>query len=269
MGEASNNWTQVIGIVGGLGPHAHLAFERHLLEASGPIDTEQEYPQWILVSSPSTPDRTACIRGKGPSPVKALTRSLETLQAAGADFAVIACNAAHYFLPSLLNILPILDIVAAGLRAGMKGLRHNDAIGVLATTGTLMAKVYQDTASKLGFVTPLRTLLDLPGGPDLQEGLVMEPIYGSGEDGNLRGLKQGVIGEVGAQNKARLREAAQRLVEAGSRSVIMGCTEIPLALQQADVPGIPLIDPLVSAATAAVAIARGKGSREALVGASR
>ena len=61
----------IIGIVGGLGPYAHLALEEKLLKASGDLlnaTKDQEFPEWILSSLPGTPDRTEAICGSGEDP---------------------------------------------------------------------------------------------------------------------------------------------------------------------------------------------------------
>ena len=50
--DAEKNWPRTIGIVGGMGPHAHIAFERYLLEAVGAVAGDQDYPPWIVSSLP-------------------------------------------------------------------------------------------------------------------------------------------------------------------------------------------------------------------------
>lgn len=76
-------WKRVIGIVGGLGPHAHIELERLMLQAaSDRLDrpaNDQDYPEWVLSSVPGTPDRTRAIIGEGPSPFAELARSLSRL----------------------------------------------------------------------------------------------------------------------------------------------------------------------------------------------
>jgi aspartate racemase len=240
-----------------MGPHAHLAFERHLLMAVGDVTTEQELPPWILVSTPSTPDRTAAIKGTGPSPIPELKASLQVLKAAGANFAVITCNTSHHFLSSMESPLPILDIVEEALRASDLGLQPRDSIGILATTGTLEARVYQRTAEGLGATRRITTLLDLEGGEGLQQRLVMDAIYGRNGGVSSRGIKHGRIAD---EHRMALRQAALHLMEAGARVIILGCTEIPLALSEDDLPELRVVDPLAVAARAAIAIARGHRS---------
>src|SRR5438270_10247881 len=101
MSRAESGWQRLIGIVGGLGPHAHVDFERRLLAEVPAASGDQDYPPWLVSSLPATPDRTEHLLGQGPSPVPLLVRSLERLAAGQADFAVIACITAHAFLPEI------------------------------------------------------------------------------------------------------------------------------------------------------------------------
>ncbi|MGB9605035.1 MAG: aspartate/glutamate racemase family protein, partial [Bryobacteraceae bacterium] len=59
------------------------------------------------------------------------------------------------------------------------------------------------------------------------------------------GIKSGRgAGEGYPLPRAVLRCAAEQLRAMGAEAVVLGCTEIPLALRGEDVPGLPLIDPL-------------------------
>jgi aspartate racemase len=70
----------------------------------------------------------------------------------------------------------------------------------------------------------------------------MEAIFGKG------GVKAGFT-------LGRPRElvvaAARRLIEKGAEAIIAGCTEIPLVLKDEDI-SVPLIDPMLAAAEAAI-----------------
>jgi len=64
---------RLIGIVGGLGPFAHIDFERKLLAAASEVigaRRDQDFPQWVLSSIPRTPDR----RWRPGSPGKRIPR---------------------------------------------------------------------------------------------------------------------------------------------------------------------------------------------------
>ncbi len=182
-----NPGQRVIGILGGLGPYAHLEFERRLLAAVENSATDQEYPEWIVASIPQTPDRTAALLGQGPSPVPALLRGLDKL-AASAHFAVITCMTAHAFLDEIRAQarLPILDIVALTLAEAARKLGGPARIGILATVGALASGVYCQARDRVAPHLDLLSLLDLPDGERFQEELVMRPIYGPLHQGRRR-----------------------------------------------------------------------------------
>jgi aspartate racemase len=257
-------WKRVIGVVGGLGPYAHVEFERQLLAATalrlGRTPKDQDYPDWVLVSVPGTPDRTLALRGEAADPVPNLTRAVKMLDGV-ADFAVIACNSAHAFLDEvrMRTQMPILDMIELTAEHVTK---YGDTIGLLATTGTLDNRLFAEAASRAGIWVEFIAPSDLPDGDALQRELVMNSVYGPVTIGDIDigGIKAGALDNVVARDEIvnRLTEAALHLIDRGAKAIVMGCTEIPLALGHGDIEGIPLIDPMRVAAEAAVAIAAGE-----------
>jgi len=249
-GAAAPAWPRLLGIVGGLGPHAHVEFERRLLRAAQPVETEQDYPPWILASLPATPDRTACLLDGGLSPVPRLRESLRLL-AGRADFAVIACVTAHAFLGEVRaeSPLPILDLVDATLSEAAARRGEGAHVGVLATTGTLRSRLFPDAAARLAPGLRVTSLLDLPDGERLQEEWVMRAIYG---------LKAGAGPDATARLTGLLKRAAGRLAEAGADVVLTACTEVGMALGGDPADHAELLDPLDVGARAALAVSRGE-----------
>ena len=250
---------RLIGIVGGLGPFAHIDFERKLLAAADRLvgaRRDQDFPQWVLSSIPQTPDRTEAFFGEAEDPTPVLLRSLERLRRAGADFAVVACNTAHLFLERLReeSPVPILSLVEVTADEAAR-IAPGGSVGLLATSGTLRSRLYHDPleARRLHPVSPF----DLEGGEELQRRAVMEPIYGPWVDGRHRG--GGIKTDGGSEEaQALLEQAAGRLVaERGADVLIAGCTEIPLALEGTEVAGRPLLDPARLLAAAAIRCAYG------------
>lgn len=257
-------WQRTIGILGGLGPHAHLEFERLLLERAaeslGRPAADQDYPPWVLCSVPDTPDRTLALLNLGESPLERLAAGARALGAA--DFIVIPCNAAHAFLPALRRLVarPFLDMIDETLSEAERLAGSRATVGLLATDGTLRAGVYRDAAERRGGMRVL-SLADLPGGAAAQESLVMESISGPLRDGTRQGggIKSGAHHdpERRAQLHARLAEAVARLAAAGADLVVLGCTELPLVLGRGHVGGVVTSDPMDVAARACLAIAGG------------
>ena len=250
---------RLIGIVGGLGPFAHIDFERKLLDAASRLvgaRRDQDFPQWVLSSIPQTPDRTEAFFGEAEDPTPSLSQSLERLRGAGADFAVVACNTAHLFLARLRDEspLPIISLIEVTADEAAR-IAPGGSVGLLATSGTLRSRLYHDPLEARGLraVSPL----DLDDGEELQLRCVMEPIYGPSVGGRHQG---GGIKTDGGSARARalLEETARRLVaEGGADVLVAGCTEIPLALEGAEVAGRPLLDPAALLAGAAVRHAHG------------
>lgn len=251
--EIAPGWPRLIGVLGGMGPHAHLELERRLLGALGQVESDQDYPDWLLASISSTPDRTRALVWSGEDPVPAMHRGLERLRRGGADFAVIACITAHAFLAELRRrtTLPLLDLLATTLTdvVGRHGPRAR--VGLLATDGTLESGLFPAAAAAVAPDLRWLSLPDFESGADLQRSRVMRPIYG---------IKSATHRdeETGLTHQEALLEAASALVEAGAEVVICGCTEISLAFGQLEDPGLPLADPLEIAARAALEIAAGR-----------
>lgn len=259
---AAGPWRRVIGIAGGMGPYAHMEFERRLLAAVKSPSSDQDYPEWVVSSVPQTPDRTRALLEDGPSPMPWLLRSFERL-ASCADFAVLTCITAHAFLDEIRAQvrMPILDIVELTLTEAARRFGLEARTGILATTGALRGQVFRRAASRVTPGLDMVSLLDLTEGDALQEELVMRPIYGPFREGRRQpgGIKCG--GDRDLETSIRYRDslaaAVRRLAGAGAVCVVTGCTEIPLALGREPVDSIPLLDPLDLAACAAVRIARG------------
>lgn len=272
MNSRQLNWRHVIGVLGGLGPFAHIELEKLLLAATAnrlarhPFD--QDYPEWIVASMPSTPDRTESILGAGPSALPCLERGLRRLLGStdhsGADFAVIACNTAHLHLDALRHAvpIPIYDVIDGTLDDVSTRFGDGACVGLLATSGTLRSSLYPQAASRHGRNLRIISPFDCgPNGEDLQERLVMEPIYGPLRDGRRAGggIKSGMFGDhPSASGFASLRSAVKLLADAGAEVVVTACTEIPLAIGRDSIDGIPLVDPMAVAAERAIEIALGE-----------
>ncbi len=225
--------TRTIGILGGMGPAATADFYQKLV-ALTPGQRDQDHPKAIIFSNPQVPDRTAAIFGRGPDPTPVLIAGAALLVRAGADFIAIPCVTAHHFYVALqaATPVPILHIVGETADAVVAEQPAVHSVGLLATTGTLHARLFESCFEPRGVrvVTPE---------PDIQEANVMPAIYG---------VK---TGEPLETPRRRIREAAEHLRGRGAEAIIAGCTEVPLILTPADLP-VPLVDPTWLLARAAV-----------------
>lgn len=233
---------QTVGILGGMGPAATVDLFDRMVRAT-PARADQEHLPILVVNNPLVPDRTGHLLHGGADPVPTMAEGLEKLARMGADFVVIPCNTAHYFLPQLRarTHLPIVDMIRESATAIRRDLPQVQRVGILATSGTLAVGLYQQALTDHG-LTPL---VPTPG----EIGQMMDGIYGE------RGVKSA---GVTAEARAALAGVGQALIQRGAEALILGCTEIPLALKDGDLP-VPLVASSQVLAEAAVARAWGKG----------
>jgi aspartate racemase len=269
-------WSKVVGIVGGLGPRAHIEFEERLLtfagQRLGEHSVEQDYPSWLLASIPATPDRTKAIISGGTSPVAGILRALDLLK--GCDFALIPCMTAHAFIQEIAasSPIPLLDLVDETLRAVAAKLAVTNAgreIGLLASTGTLRSAVFHRAAiarPDIRIVTPPD--LDIRMGPYWQESVVMGAIYGrnAGRTDLGGGIKSGSheVPEIRKRMIVELEGLLNEYAKRGVRVAIPGCTELSI-LAPALRSDVELIDPLSVGAEAVLSLADGTRSLRALL----
>lgn len=226
---------ETIGVLGGMGPEAGgYFFERIIRETAAGRD--QDHPPVIVYSLPQVPDRTEAILHGGPSPVPALRRGLDALRRAGADFAVMSCISAHYFYPRIAprSPLPLLSLIDETVAAVRKMKPVPRMIGLIATTGTVRSGIVAGAFEAAGIEVIVPSARD--------QSRIMTAIYGK------KGIKAGST--EGPPREALLKIAAD-LVRRGAQAILAGCTEVPLALQAADLP-VPLVDPMTIGARAAI-----------------
>lgn len=211
---------KTIGIIGGVGPIATAHFFQELLhcvEAS----CDQDYPRVIIDSDSGIPDRTQALLGNGESPVPALSRAANRLVGAGAEILCLPCNTAHAFLQDVQRAVhvPIVNMVEEVSSHIHRFFPDVKRVGIMATTGTRIACVYDDELSKGGL-----TAVHLS--EKTQEQCVMEAIYGA------RGIKAGHM----MPASELLVCAADELAYIGAEVIVLGCTELPIALASYKLP---------------------------------
>jgi len=237
-------YPRTIGILGGMGPAATVDLFDRIVRVT-PARRDQDHIPIVIVNDPAIPDRTQAILHGGADPTPRLRAGVEKLAALGAAFVAIPCNTAHYYLPLLSQAasIPLLDMIAETV-AAVRGLQPAvERVGVLATAGTLAVGLYQKALRSAG-------LSALEPSPAVLA-MVMDAIYG------VQGVK--TAGET-AYAQDSFRAAGRALIEQGAQALILGCTEIPLALHDGDLPA-PLVASNQALAEAAVRTALNEDAR--------
>ena len=102
---------KTIGIMGGMGPAATVDLMSRIISMTD-ASSDQEHIPMIVDNDTRIPDRTEAILGRGESPAPEMLASARRLEAAGADFIVIACHAAHCFVDDIKDkiSIPIIEM---------------------------------------------------------------------------------------------------------------------------------------------------------------
>lgn len=224
----------MVGILGGMGPAAGADFVRlfvqactELLQAAGRPVTDQSYPEHWLAQVP-VPDRSSALRqasGLAQRPLEAMKQVAARLGALGARTLALACNTAHAWHGSLQDSFPDLDVVHGVQEVAADLARRGvGEAGLLATEGTYASGLYQQAFDAAG----LRCHAPAPH----EQQLLMEGIY--------QGVKAGDFALARGHFETVATALAQRH---GCATLVMGCTEIPLALRPGPATqGLQLVD---------------------------
>ena len=199
----------MIGILGGMGTRAGLDFCNKLAVINrGKID--QNYPMFMLYNKSKIPNRIKNLK-KYNNVLKSLISGCRLLQKNKCKFIVMPCNTAHYWHKDLQkNIkIPILSMPKEVYVHAKKNCKKNSKIGILCTEATISTKIYNKYFDKnYELISPNNSL---------QKKSVNKAI-------NLVKL-----GKVKDAEKV-LRPAVKYLLKLKCKKIILGCTEIPIAI---------------------------------------
>ncbi|MEM9208097.1 MAG: amino acid racemase [Pseudomonadota bacterium] len=221
MSNTGDSVQRRIGVLGGMGPQATVDFLNQVI-AGTPASGDADHLRILIDNNPKVPDRQAAMRGDD-SAVRAALRDMALgLEKQGADFLVMPCNTAHAFVEDAaaavnIPLVSIIDVTAQAVSDVAPGARK---VGLLATDACIAAGIYPSAAADLPF--------------DI---LVPDPARQADCMRLIRAVKGGDTGDA---VRAAMRSIAAALIDEGADALIAGCTEIPLVLEDDEVP-VPLI----------------------------
>ncbi len=244
---------RIILLGGGVGPLAGLELHRLILKNTKACK-DQEHLRIIHLSCPDLiEDRTeALLAGEPEKPAQGMADIL----LAGADAALrlavpcvagIPCNTFHaapiwgqfaQYLTAAGFIHPVLNMIEETISHIQSRYKHTKNIGILSTTGTRKFGIYS---------TPLRQYgLNVIEARDQEKthSLIYNPDWGIKSNANI-------------SQKARtaLQEQIVELEKQGAELIILGCTELPLAVAGETHFPVPLLDPMNILAASLVSMA--------------
>lgn len=220
----SNKWLfKTIGILGGMGAAASADFYGRIVKIAQKdykAERDPDFPPMFIYNLPlSGFDETGFVN---PERVKAqLIAGVKKLETAGSQFIVIPCNTVHRFHSEMETAIeiPIISIIETTTDA----IRHSGyhTVGLLNSQSTKQYSLYEKSLSKKK-ISSLSTTQE--------------------EQKKINQIISHVMaGTQGKTDTQVLRNIIQRYIREGAQAVILGCTELPLAISQKDT-NIPLFN---------------------------
>jgi aspartate racemase len=221
-----------IGILGGMSPESTVAYYQYITRAYIERFGDYGYPEVIIYSVSFQPYVDWPQQDRWDLVAQGLSEAAQKLQAAGADFIVIATNTMHLVFDQVqasvsVPMLSLLDVVGEailGLRSGDLAERMK-TVGLLGTKFAMEKGFYQDALAQKGIT-------------------VLVPDEGDREYVNTVIYDELVAGRIRDESRAGFVAIINKLAERGAEGVILGCTEIPLLVGEEDA-GMPLFDTTV------------------------
>jgi aspartate racemase len=226
----------MIGVVGGMGPYAGLDLVQKIFDETV-AKTDQDHIPVSMISVPHIiEDRTEFILGKtNVNPGIAISKIIQKLYDQGATVIGMPCNTAHADpifneivnrIPTKIKLVHMIHKVAKFIKNEFPSFKQ---IGVLSTAGTSISNVYQNGLAQFG-------LTELKVSNEIQKTKIDPAIYNK-----TYGIKT-FSNPITEQTKTNLYYGIDHLINNGAEAVVLGCTEIPLAVTEQSINGIPIID---------------------------
>mgnify|MGYP001169461369 FL=1 len=227
---------KMIGIVGGMGPYAGLDLVKKIFDLTQ-ANQDQDHVPLAMISVPhKITDRTKFLEGEtNINPGIEISNIVRQLSDQGASVIGMPCNTAHSskIINEVYNSIPegitFVNMVSEVIKFIKGEYPDIERVGILATTGTMKAGVYN------------KELIDNDLKPIIlskenQKKLIDQAIYD--KDFGIKSISNPVHDNA----KRKIHLAIESLIENKAEVVILGCTELPLAVNATSVKTIPLID---------------------------
>jgi len=213
---------KTIGILGGMGPEAtadlYLEIVKIFQKEYG-AKYDADFPPFFIFSLP-IPDVVKSLEDENKL-IFLLQSGVRKLEEAGAEFIIVACNTIYAYLNQMQEevSIPIISLPQVTLQKAKENEFRK--VGVLASNTSLKKFLFQNQARLMEIE------VILPNEEEQQQvtTAIMNVLSGSKED----------------KDKNNLLQIMQKMKQKGAQAVILGCTELPLLIQEGEA-GLPLLN---------------------------
>jgi aspartate racemase len=221
-----------IGILGGMSPESTVSYYEYITRVYTERFGDYGYPEIIVYSVSFQPYVDWPQEERWDLVAQGLSEAAQKLEAAGADFILIATNTMHLVFDQVqasvhVPMLSLLDAVGeAILGRGMK------KVGLLGTQFTMEKTFYQEALAQKGITVLV---------PDLEDRQYVNAVI----------YDELVANQIRDESRSGFAAIINRLAKRGAEGIILGCTEIPLLVSERDTH-VPLFDTTAIHAEAAL-----------------
>jgi aspartate racemase len=211
-----------IGILGGMSPESTVAYYEYITRTYTERFGDYGYPEVLIYSVSFQPYVDWPNQDRWDLVADGLGQAAQKLVAAGAEVILIATNTMHLVFDEVqarveVPMLSLLDATAEAIQA--RGL---STVGLLGTKFTMEKSFYQDALARREISTVV---------PDADDrAYVNRVIY-----------DELVAGQIRDESRAGYLAIIRKLADQGAQGIVLGCTEIPLLVDEASA-GVPLFD---------------------------
>ncbi|MCY4170247.1 MAG: amino acid racemase [Bacteroidetes bacterium] len=234
-----------IGIIGGMGPQAGLDLAQKVIAETKANNDQEHLPMVLLSYGHLIGDRSAFIFGDPiPNPGIAIASVAHQLEQFGVQVAGIPCNSAH--APQIrtimqdhlkhvnIKILHLIQETIDYLRQFTPNITH---VGCLSTLSVHRLELYKSALEEANYTVVMPS-------EDVAENLVHRAIFD--HDFGIKAHSSPVTPKA----KKMVLDAIDHCHQKGAQAIILGCTELPLAVS--NTKDVYLIDPARALARALI-----------------
>lgn len=213
-----------IGLIGGLGPEATVDYYKEIIKAFSADNVDLNYPE-IIVYSVNMSEFIGLMKLKEyEKAASLLLEKLEALKRAGADFAAITANTPHLLFDELEKKSPLqlISIVEATSTEAVN--RKLKRPGLFGTGFTMNASFYPEVFN--------RSNMEVIMPDQAEKEIINQKLFSEIEHGIFKD-----------ETRKLLIDIIQKMTdEKQIDSIILGCTEFPLILNEPEYCGIPVLN---------------------------
>jgi aspartate racemase len=211
-----------MGMIGGVGPAATVLYYQQIIACAREKMGGDQYPE-ILIHSLDLGEVNVYFNHDD---LDGLTDKLVSVgnwfESAGCEFMFMACNAMHMAFEKVRKQvnLPMLSIIEAVLEEAQE--RQLNRVGIMGTTFVMRSGLYRMAFEAAG--------IECLEPDEAEQGWIMEAILGD--------LQRPSVPE---DTITRLLRDVEKLGSQGAEAVVLGCTDLPMAITEGNSPA-PLLD---------------------------